>query len=201
MKAIALATEDELSEAVGLRLLSEWGLLDEMSPLLLRKNGSGYLRSRMDSWLQMAHQHPVVIITDLDRVKCPSLMLSDWLAGKTRPENFLLRIAVREMESWVLADHVAVRKLIGDKGKLPPLPDELPDPKSFLLTLAKSAPRSIKDELVRSSGSISSQGIGYNRRLVELVNSDWSPERASERSPSLVRARRRLYELALRCKA
>ena len=43
MRAIALATEDELSEAIGLRLIAE-SPFHEADVLPLRRNGSGYLK-------------------------------------------------------------------------------------------------------------------------------------------------------------
>lgn len=109
----------------------------------------------------------------------------------------MLRIAVREVESWVLADHEAMRKLIGKKGTLPPEPDELPDPKQHLLKLAKLAARPVREDLVKATGAVASQDIGYNRRLTAWVGSNWSPERAAQRSPSLQRTREHLKELAL----
>ena len=39
------------------------------------------------------------------------------------------------------------------------------------------------------------QGLGYNARLTAWVNSEWSPQRAAERSPSLARARLRLNQV------
>ena len=114
MMQVALATEDILSEAIGLRLLGE--LPVPVTPgLLLRKNGFGYLRSGMDSWRQLAQRQIVVILTDLDQVACPVALRADWLGNKPAPAGLMLRIAVREVESWVLADHEAMRKLIGKK--------------------------------------------------------------------------------------
>lgn len=197
MRAVALATEDELSEAVGLSLISEQESLCQAPPLLLRKQGFGYLRSKMDNWKRMAEHQTVVILTDLDRVNCPVKLLADWLGqdGKC-PPGLVLRIAVREIEAWVLADHVAMRGLIGKKGRLPSKPDDLADPKQHLLRLAESAPRSIREDLVAERKAMASQGIGYNRRLTELIRSAWDPERAAERSPSLARARRHLARVA-----
>lgn len=195
MMAIALATEDVLSESIGLRLLSE--LPSPVTPLLLRKGGFGYLRSKMDSWRQLARRQVVLILTDLDQIQCPSALRADWLGNTPHPPNLLLRVAVREVESWILADHVAMRKLIGHKGTLPPQPDSLADPKQHLLTLAKLAPRQIYQDLVKEAGAKASQGIGYNSRLTAWVQTEWCPERASERSPSLQRARKRLMELAI----
>ena len=194
MRAIALATEDELSEAIGLRLIAE-SPFHEADVLPLRRNGSGYLKSKVESWRQLAGQQVVLLLTDLDQIDCPVALRNEWLGTRPVPDRLLLRIAVREIESWVLADHDAMRKLIGDRGKLPPAPDELGDPKAFLLTMVrKYAPRDVKQDLLAERGAMASQGLGYNRRLVAWVKSDWSPDRAAARSPSLLRARQALRD-------
>ncbi|OGB28310.1 MAG: hypothetical protein A3F78_21000 [Burkholderiales bacterium RIFCSPLOWO2_12_FULL_61_40] len=194
MMEVALAIEDELSKAIGLRLLAE--LPTPVTPNhILHKGGSGYLKSRMDSWREMSQRQIVFLLTDLDRISCPVALRADWLGKAPQPANLLLRIAVREVESWVLADHIAMRKLIGNKGALPPQPDDLPDPKQHLLKLAKLAPRPVRQDLVKEAGAIACQGIGYNTLLSHWVQSDWSPARAAERSPSLARTRQRLREL------
>lgn len=199
MRPVALATEDELSEAVGVKLLSEYLVLTESSLMLLRKNGYGYLRSRMDSWRQMASRQIVVVLTDLDRQACPLSLLEDWLgADRQCPENLVLRIAEREVESWLLADHEALGKLLGSKVRPPVQPDALSDPKQHLLKLAQKAPRVVREDLVAQQGAIARQGLGYNRRLVDWVQSEWSPKRAAARSPSLMRARNAMRETAHR---
>lgn len=154
----------------------------------------------MDSWCQLSQHRPVFLLTDLDNKECPSLLIDNWFGQKHRPENLLLRVAVREVESWLLADHEAIRFLIGSKGRLPQNPDALENPKQSLLQLAKSAKRDIREDLVVETGTVASQGIGYNARLGLFVQSHWSPTRAAERSSSLRRAIARLEELALRCK-
>lgn len=129
MTPVALATEDELSEAVGVKLLSEHPILAEAPRMLLRKGGFGYLRSRMDSWRQMAGRQIVIVLTELDRLACPLVLLDDWMGvGRQVPRNLLLRIAEREVESWLLADHEALGKLFGGRGRFPVAPDTLPDP-------------------------------------------------------------------------
>lgn len=194
MISIALATEDVLSEEVGLRLIRELPG-DVTATPLLRKGGFGYLKSRMDNWRKLAQQQPVFLLTDLDNVECPSLLKEEWIGPKSLPENLVMRIAVREIESWILADHNALRRLIGKKGKLPPEPDKLLDAKEHLLGLARLADRSVRDDLLKTEGAIASQGIGYNARLSAWVRSEWDPERAADRSPSLARTRVRLNEL------
>ncbi len=196
MTQIALATEDALSEAIGLRLLAELPF-PVVPNLTFGKKGSGYLRSNMPKWRQIARRQAMLILTDLDRIDCAPTMLADWVGRTPLPEDFVLRIVVREIESWALADHVAMRVLIGSKGTLPPSPDTLPDPKRHLLGLAKSASRSVRSDLLVDAGAIASQGIGYNARMIAWVQTDWSPVRAASRSPSLERTRTRLRELAI----
>ena len=196
--SVVLATEDALSEAVGLRLLREHDILVRTPPTLVRKNGAGYLRARMDRWKQIAARQIVLLITDLDDVPCPLQLRADWL-GTNRPclANLLFRIAEREVEAWLLADHQAMTQLMGKKVKLPDAPDALPDPKQFLLKQAKNAPRAVREDLLAAQGAIARQGLGYNTRLTAWVEKEWSPQRAAERSPSLARARRALQKAAL----
>lgn len=198
MTGLAIATEDELSEAVAQRLI------EELQPTLkvtnkLRKNGFGYLRAKMANWCELAKYQPVFLLTDLDRVACPVELLQQWRGALNPPDNFVMRVAVREVEAWLLADHEAMRALLGLRGRLPSEPDGLPDPKATLLHLAaRYASRDVRADLVQQNGAMASQGIGYNARLVHLVQTHWQPARASECSPSLRRARLRLQELAQR---
>lgn len=194
---VALATEDELSEAIGIRLLEERALPMQAS-LLLRKGGAGYLLSGINKWCKLSLQQPVILLTDLDRKACPAALISEWMGTKPIPENLLIRVAVREVESWLLADHDAMRCLIGTRGKLPANPDALPDPKQHLLRLAKHASRDVRSDLIAGANSVSSQGIGYNARLSALVKNRWSPAKAATRSESLARAIQRLDELSRR---
>lgn len=193
MLYVALATEDGLSEAVGKRLLSEIEYPVEVS-LLLRRNGYGYLRSGLTKWCELATQQPVVLLTDLDRYVCPLDLIRDWFGDVVRPNRLIFRIAVREIESWLLADHDAMKQLIGQKGKLPTDPDALSDPKAKLLALARNASKDVRLDLIRAEGVVASQGVGYNARLTSFVSSVWNPERAASRSASLRRARERLRE-------
>ena len=158
-----LATEDELSEAIGCRLIEDSRFAGS-SLRKLRRDGAGYLYSGMDKWRQVAARQPVLIITDLDDRHCPLALLEDWRGTRgVLPDNLLLRVAVREIESWVMADHEGMRSLIGNKGKLPPEPDLLPDPKSHLLKLAEYAPRAIRVDLVIKKGAQGKPGIGIQR--------------------------------------
>ncbi len=193
MTNIVLATEDELSEQIGIRLATNAGLNVE---LCLRKQGYGYLRSRIPQFCQMANRQPVLLLTDLDNAPCASALIAKWLGRRSRPDNLVLRVAVREVESWLLADHDGMKSLLGSRVKgLPAAPDELGDPKRKLLELAEQAPRSVREDLVAKTGAIARQGLAYNARLCRWVREVWNLERAAERSSSLSRARARIGEL------
>ncbi|WP_076605926.1 DUF4276 family protein [Burkholderia metallica] len=194
MTWLVIATEDEVSEQIGKRLAQEAGL--EVG-LCVGKQGNGYLRKRIPNFCQMADQQPVLLITDLDQIAHPKTLIAEWLGSKKPPRNLIFRVAVREIESWILADHVAMQTLLGAKvSKLPPSPDELADPKQTLLALAQKANRDVREDMVVSQGSVSSQGFGYNARLSQLIGTVWCPERAAGRSPSLSRARASLRNLS-----
>jgi len=186
MQPLTLATEDALSEALAERILA-----DHPSILIgskVRRGGNGYLRSRMQAWREIARHAPILVLTDLDNTfACPPALLADWFGSLSRPAGLLLRVAVREVEAWLLADHDAMTALIGKHvaGRLPEAPDALSDPKAFLLDLAARAPRNVRLDLRAEAGSTARQGLGYNSRLVDLVRREWQPARAAERSPSL----------------
>lgn len=193
---VMLATEDELSENVCVRLIEEHSERIEPSPHRFRKGGFGYLKSRMSSFLDLSQHKPLLLLTDLDKCSCPPALIGEWLSGRLMPAKLLFRVAVREVESWLLADEVGMRQLFGPRFSLPQAPDDLPDPKSALVNNATKAPRLVRQDIVPDRGSTAKQGIGYNNRLCEFVRTTWSPQRAAQRSPSLSRTIVRLGELA-----
>lgn len=192
-----LATEDELSEAVGLRLLEELQV-DSTQVRTFRQGGFGYLKKQMENWINLSIRSNLLLITDLDQEVCASGLIEKWRGRSELPKGFLFRVAVREVESWLLADHEAIEKLIGKKGKVPKEPDQLQDPKQKLLELAQRASRDVRDDMVKANQPNLRQALGYNARLCPWVQREWSPIRASERSPSLSRALRRMSELNLK---
>jgi len=196
MRNVTLATEDPVSEAVGRRLLA-----DHTSDLVIVESlggtGFGYLRSRVRNFCEIARTRPVVLITDLDRIACPPALITDWLGTNRRPSAFLLRIAVREIESWLLADRTEVADFLSVPARhISSDPESIPDPKGALLGACRRAPRDVRMDMVAGTGSLAAQGLLYNQRLCQFVQERWSPARASRVSRSLDRARFRLSELA-----
>jgi hypothetical protein len=196
MRPVVLASEDALSEAVGQRLVGETGS-DLAVIQLLRRGGFGYLRSKIRNFCELARRTPVLLLTDLDREECPANLIADWLRRDTIPEKLLIRVAVRQVESWLLADRDGIARLLKVSiRQLPRDPEALPDAKRSLLQLAQRAPRAVREDLVAESGATAAQGLGYNAVLTNFVRTSWNPSRAMHHSNSLARARMRLSELA-----
>jgi len=195
MLSLTLATEDQLSEAVAIRIVDDFPTL--RVDKCIRRNGNGYLRSRIHAFAEIARRSPVLVLTDLDSTICPATLREGWLNRRECPPGLLLRVAQREIESWLLADHEAITALLGPsvRRRLPRQPDTLRDPKAFLLELARRAPRNVKQDLLPEPGGFASKGLGYNARLCEMVRTTWQPRQAADRSPSLDRAIRRIAEL------
>jgi hypothetical protein len=107
-----------------------------------------------------------------------------------RHPKFILRIAVRELESWLLADSDALAKFFSVSPALfPTNPDDESDPKRTLVNLARrSRKSSIREDIVPEQGSRHPIGKGYQSRMVEFIEEKWRPLKAQDKSESLRRA-------------
>ena len=155
---------------------------------------SEYLRSRANNWnAAAAAGTPILLLTDLDQHPCPSGLIDDWLDFDRHP-NLIFRVAVREVESWVLADREGFSGFFNiSVANVPLQPDQIPDPKQVLVNLARSSRiRVLRDAVVPRRGSTAIQGPDYNACLGEFVRNHWNRNAAAESSPSLNRAWERL---------
>ena len=98
---IVIAVEDYLSEAV-LRVMFMQSTRAYAVGNCLGRKGSGYLKKKIKGFNQVAKGIPFFVLTDLDQTDCPPLLIGKWLSIP-KHENLLFRIAVREIESWLLA--------------------------------------------------------------------------------------------------
>ncbi len=151
--------------------------------------GFGKFIEKVRSLNVLAAHMPVLMIADGDQNPCVVAQRNAWLPADPH-ENLILRLAVRETESWVLADYTAWSEFAElNAAKIPVSPDELQDPKQTLLNLlAKSKKRVLKEEMLPSKNSSSKVGLGYNVHMAAFVRTAWSAVRAAERSDSLRRA-------------
>jgi hypothetical protein len=189
---INIAVEDLLSEAVVRRLLADSDP-DFHIGVTYNRGGNGYLRRTVNGWNRAARGVPFFLLTDLDAVACASLLMSTWLPSGLHP-NFMFRVAVREVEAWLLADRTGLSSFLRvPQASFPERPDEIPDPKAKLVALASRSPHSlVKARIVPKPNSTAKQGRDYNGCLSEFVLNSWTPRQAALNSPSLERCMRRL---------
>ncbi|MFM2062847.1 MAG: hypothetical protein RLZZ507_2517 [Cyanobacteriota bacterium] len=131
---------------------------------------------------------PYIVLTYLDRAECPLELIQEWLPYPKHP-NLLFRIAVKEIEAWLLADHESFAKFLGVLPKLiPQNVDEISDPKQTLINIArKSKKRELREAIVPQSNSTAKVGRDYNGQMIYFVNNYWQMEVAKLFSPSLQR--------------
>jgi hypothetical protein len=194
-----IATEDRLSETVAERLIVEAGhTVAAKIPKDRRKHaGFGYLKTRLPDFIASCHGGVnFLLLTDLDNRTCPLNLLDYWLGATAKPDNLLLRVAVREVEAWVLADRIQFSDWLGvAESIVPSAPETCLDPKADLLKLAsKSKFRELRDGLLPKRDATSKVGLEYNDLLCEFVKEKWRVEEASRLAPSLERTIHRLRE-------
>lgn len=193
---INLAVEDSLSEAVLKKILNQSGCSYAVG-LTYMKNGYGYLKSKINGFNNAAKGTPFLVLTDLDTAQCPAELIRKWLPnGKNH--NLLFRIAVREVEAWILAHRIAFAEfLCVSKRLIPSDVDNIVNPKQLLINLAKKSPRcNIRQGIVPKTGSLSKQGPDYNGQLNLFVEHYWNVLEAKNNSYSL----RRTFDTVTRFK-
>ena len=192
---VFLAAEDVTGLAIGRKLLAN------AKPLTIYReyNGHGFgrLKANVANYCQMGQQGiPVIMFTDLDHARCAPSLIENWL-GRKPSENFLFRVCIREVESWLLGHSTAIAELLRlPLSRIPVDPEAISDPKAALIQLAQRSPAKIRQALTPIGTA--AIGPGYNELMVEFIQTSWEPEVAEEHCPSLLKARLRIAELARR---
>lgn len=188
--------EGDLDEAVLRRLSFHVG---GTVRVVYGKQGKRHLQQRISAYNQAARFAQWVVFVDLDHdADCAPDLLATWLP---RPADFMhLRVAVREVEAWLLADRERIAGFLSvAQSRVPPNPETLDDPKRFVVDLATRSHRTeIRRDMTPRLGSGRQVGPAYSSRLIEFVNDDrdgWRPEVAAHNSDSLNRCLLRLREV------
>lgn len=190
-----IVVEDVLSEVLLRKVIDSTGK-DLKVLYCYRKGGSGYIRKNIERFNQAARVRPFLVLVDLDQIDCPPTLIGKWIGFRVN-DNFLFRVAVREIESWIMADSVSFAGFISvPVEKVPRNIEELANPKEFLLNLAKSSNnREIRNDLLPPQGSASKYGPLYNDLLSTYIRNHWQPYEAARKSPSLKKLINRLEAL------
>lgn len=198
MSVILVVGEDELCCVLGARLVEACLPTWTLATAPINKRGVTRLAPDVPRFVKYARDlHPVLCIADTDG-RCPATLSATWQAKGTS-NNFLLRLAVQEAESWVIADAEGLAKAIAVAPSIVPRePDKLSDAKSTLVGLARrSSKRSVRRDFV-SDLDETKPASGYVQAVCHLVKTTWRAEIAADRSPSLRRAMSRLQTLGTR---
>lgn len=149
-------------------------------------------------WLEAARYNEagkyitVMGLADLEQVQCASSLLTSKLRHKS--VGFHLRIAVRMLESWLLADrHAMARFLKVPISALPISPDGEVHAKRALVDIARrSTSKNIRDALVPDdSGGV--VGPDYAATMSKFIQHHWRVSVARKTSPSLEKACQRWF--------
>ncbi|MGB8930785.1 MAG: hypothetical protein WCC48_06000 [Anaeromyxobacteraceae bacterium] len=180
-----IAVEGPSDVGVARAVIRAAGLVPTEQPYVM--NGKGKLDMRVPAFCKAASLGPWLVLRDLDRAPCAGVVVAD-LAPR-RPTLLCFRIAVRSVESWLLADRAHIAEFLGVSADLVPLePDKAPAAKQTLVRLAsRSKRRDIRDDLAPRAGSTAKVGPNYPSRLNEFAEGLWDPRAAARSSPSLAR--------------
>lgn len=193
---ISGAVEGILDEAVLRRLLNKMGA---MAGPIYGKNGKPFLLQKVNAYNQAARFAPWVILIDLDHDDdCAPPYRKSCLPHPTPYMCF--RVAVREIEAWLLADRERLSKFLSvGTSHIPHNSELLDSPKLTMVEIAKhSRRRDVRENMVPRAASGRKIGPAYTSLLIEFARDPedgWRPSVAAKSSDSLDRCMRSLEQL------
>lgn len=184
MADFSIAVEGNLDEAVLECVLRHCG--HGVSRVYGRSGKESLLR-KVGAYSQAARHSPWIMLVDLDQQECAPTIVRTAL--ESCPPGLIFRVAVREIEAWLLADRSSIAALLGvARTVVPADPESLDDPKQTLVNLARrSRFRQVREDLVPSEGSGRSEGPGYSSRLSDFAAEVWDVSAAVDSADSLKR--------------
>ena len=196
---ISGAVEGMVDEAVLRRLIVKMGA---MAGPIYGKNGKPFLLQKVNAYNQAARFAPWVILVDLDHDDdCAPPYRKSCLP---HPAPYMcFRIAVREIEAWLLADRDRLARFLSvGASRIPHNPEMLDSPKSTMVEIARhSRRRDIHENMVPRAGSGRKIGPAYTSLLIEFARDSkngWRPSVAAKSSDSLDRCMHRLEQLIVK---
>ncbi len=182
---VSLIAEGPLDEQVLRRLIVQ-SAPHLQAGVCYGKKGRDWMNINLAKYNQAAQAWPFVSLADLEKDECPPALLQLWFPQGIHT-NMRPRIAVRMVESWLLADREALSQFLGiSEHHIPHIPEEESNPKQVMVNLARrSRYRIIKEDMVPPPNSAGSVGKNYRGQLEKFVVEKWQAERAQVNAPSL----------------
>lgn len=196
--SVNIVVEDALSEAVLRSLLAN----SKRRPKVINsypikkswetninKSGYGYIKKNLIAFNEASESEPFIVLIDADNRLCPPKTIAAWLNNKQQHKNLTVRIAIREVESWLLADKTGIGEFLSaDVSNVPEDTDTIDDPKKHIANLALSSSRKeIREDVspVINGGEV---GPFYTAAMSNFAKTLWNIKDATKRSNSLQRA-------------
>lgn len=157
---VKVAVEGNLDEIVVRRLVTYAGA---QPGDVYGLEGKDRLQQLIKGYNEAANYHPWIAVVDLDNSHdCAPLLREEWLS-QTAP-FMCFRIAVRSIETWLLADRERIATFLGiSQALVPAEPEALSNPKQEMVSLARRSRRSaIYKDMVPRDGSGISIGPAYS---------------------------------------
>ena len=171
---ISAAVEGDLDEAVARRLIAHVG---GAAGTVYGKNGKDRIRQRIVGYNNAARHTPWLVLVDLDQdFDCAASLCKDWLPSGAA-SKLCFRVAIRAVEAWMMADLETLARFLGvARSKIPPNPEQVRDPKTDMVNLARSCRRrDIGEDIVPRPGSGRKVGPAYSSlspKLQEAVQDE-----------------------------
>ena len=187
---ITLAAEDNLSVAVARRLVGEYAPAAEIKDVFV---AGGSVKRLIPGLNERARYiGPVLVLADLDKpLSCAPALVRELSEGLTVSPGMMIRIAVIEIESWIMADREGFAKWLSIPVSVVSRdPESLDDPKRALVNIARRSRKRGLREAIAPARVIGTHWTGrdYSDTLGEFVAHLWDPDVARRYSGSLERA-------------
>ena len=187
MTAVGIVVEGLNDRTAADRLLAAAG--HQVDPVrVVVKRGKTQLDPVLASINRAAVHLPWLVLrdADLDADDCPVALRRQLLSGEQAP-LLSVRLVVRSLEAWVLADRRAFALHFGVQPALVPAdPEQEQHPKrSLVAACSRSRQRSVRQGMARANGT---PGPEYTAMLDDFLRRTWDPARARQAAPSLSRA-------------
>jgi hypothetical protein len=186
MPPISILVEGNLDEAVAREIIDAAG---GTVGTVYGRRGADYIEKKITGFNQLAQGLPILTLVDLMDIdsNCPAEVVREWLPH--RHEQMLLRLVVREIESWILADRTSIARFLGiRKSLIPHHPETLDDPKESLVECARNSPHTgLRNDLVPRDPTVNDEGKGYTNRMERFIREQWNLKEATKNASSLRR--------------
>jgi hypothetical protein len=187
--------EDELTHQVMLKIYESFkGFFSECRTIPC--HGKGKIQKQIKAYNIAAQYGYYFVITDLDNeYDCAVSLIKSWLPFQSSGQ-LLFRVAVHEVESWLLADRENFAAFFSINQDLIPLePDNEKDPKHKVILLAKKSKKREIREAIVPIDDYANIGPGYNSQFQRFIQNSWNIDIARKNSPSLDKAIKSLEKI------